>query len=250
MRGWPKGKRKSAKIRRKLSLSVKKYFSNPKILEKARKIWYSPAYRKKLSLSKKKYYSNSKAREKTSRALKRYFSNPRAREKHRKLLSTLAFREKVDRAMTSWWKEHPYIRKEMSIRAKNLFMKNPKKFENFMKYGNNPSVLHLKTKQGFLVRSQGEQDIANFLHDNKIQPQYESKILIFREEGQICVPDFYLPKYKIYLEFYGGHPMAWKKKVLKNKLYRKHKVPCIFITPTELRNLKYYLLGELGKGKK
>jgi len=247
-RGWPKGRKKSRTIKRKLSLSVKKYFSNPEALKKARKLWHSLGYRKKISSSMKKYYSNPKAKEKTSRALKKYFSNPKAREKHRKLSSTLAFRNKVDRAITKWWKSHPSIKKEMSIKAKNLFMKNPKKFEKFMKYGKNPGKPQFKTKQGFLVRSHGEKQIADFLYINKIPSLYESKPIIFKEEGQICVPDFYLPKYKIYLEFYGGHPMAWKKKVLKNRLYKSHKIPCIFITPGELRDLKKYLLGEL-RGK-
>jgi hypothetical protein len=118
-----------------------------------------------------------------------------------------------------------------------------------MKYGKNSSVPHLKTKQGFLVRSKGEQKIANFLYDNKIKSFYEGKTLMFEKEGQICVPDFYLPKSKThkatYIEFYGGYPAAWKKKVMKDKLYKKYKIPCVFITPSELRDLNYYLKGEL-----
>jgi hypothetical protein len=134
----------------------------------------------------------------------------------------------------------------MSIKAKNLFIKHPEKFRKFLKYGNNPASPRFRTKQGFKVRSRGEQEIANFLFKNKINSQYESKTLIFKEEGQICVPDFWLPQYKIYIEFYGGFPKSWKKKVMKNMLYAKHKIPCIFITPGELRDLDRYLLGELG----
>jgi len=67
----------------------------------------------------------------------------------------------------------------------------------------------------------------------------------------LCVPDFYLPKYNThnmtYIEFYGGYPKAWKKKVLKNRLYKAHKIPYIFITPAELRDLQENLVGELGK---
>jgi hypothetical protein len=133
----------------------------------------------------------------------------------------------------------------MSIQAKTLFLKNPEKFKKFIKGGKNSSALHLKTKQGFLVRSHGEQTIANFLYDSKVPSQYESKTLIFKDEGQICIPDFYLPKYKIYIEFYGGFPAAWKKKVLKNRLYKKYSIPCIFITPGKLRNLEYYLREKL-----
>jgi len=199
-----------------------------------------------------------KGKENISKAMKKYCSTPSAKLKRSKIMKK-RYKEnpniinKIDKAVTSWWREHPNIRKERSETLKKLFIKNPSKFSNFMKYGKNPNQLRLRTKKGFLVRSKGEQTIANFLHDNNIQNSYESKTLIFKSEGQICVPDFYLPKYNThnmtYIEFYGGHPKAWKKKVMKNKLYKKHKIPCIFITPAELRDLRYYLLGELGRGK-
>ena len=152
---------------------------------------------------------------------------------------------KIDREMTRWWHSHPNIKKERSIQVKNLMIKNPEKFKKFLKYGNNPSAPIFRTKQKFVVRSRGEQKIANFLYDNNISSSYETKTLIFEKEGQICVPDFYLPKQKVYIEFYGGYPAAWKKKVMKNKLYKKYKIKCIFITPAELRDLDYYLKREL-----
>jgi len=223
-RGWPKGKKHKKGWRENISKGMKKYYSNPESIKKHSRVM-------------KKAYSSPSARLRMSRSIKKmYRENP-------ELI------KKIDRTVTRWWREHPNIRKERSETLKKLFIKNPSKFSNFMKYGKNPNQLRLRTKKGFLVRSKGEQTIANFLHDNNIQNSYESKTLIFKEEGQICVPDFYLPKYKIYIEFYGGHPKAWKKKVMKNKLYKNHKIPCIFITPAELRDLNYYLMGELGKGK-
>jgi len=36
---------------------------------------------------------------------------------------------------------------------------------------------------------------------------------------------------------------------MKNRLYRKYKILCIFITPGELRDLKRSLVGEVGKEK-
>ena len=192
--------------------------------------------KKNISEGMKKYCSSPSAKLKRSRIMKkRYKENP-------ELI------KKIDKAITGWWKEHPNIRKERSETLKSLFIKNPSKFSKFLKYGKNPNQLRFKTKQKFLVRSRGEQKIADFLYINKIPSLYESKPLIFKEEGQICVPDFYLPRYKVYIEFYGGYPAAWKKKVLKNRLYKSHKIPCIFITPGELRDLKKYLLGEL-RGK-
>jgi hypothetical protein len=194
--------------------------------------------KEKISKSKKKFFSNPLARRRWSRLMrKRYKEHPQ-------------LAKQIDRVMTKWWCEHPNIKEKMSIRAKNLFINNPDKFKKFLKYGKNPALPRFKTKQGFLVRSRGEQQIANFLHTNKIQSQYEAKTLIFKKEGQVCVPDFWLPKYKMYIEYYGGYPKAWKKKVMKNRLYKKYKIPCIFITPSELRDLKYYLMGELGGSRK
>ena len=189
---------------------------------------------------------------KISKFTSRYYSDPLVRKKMSELKKK-QYQERpeliteIDRKITAWWKEHPHIRKERSIAVKRFFMKHPDKFKKFMKYGKNSSVPHLKTKQGFIVSSYGEQKIANFLFDSKIKSLYEGKTLIFKKEGQICTPDFWLPKFKVYIEFYGGHPKSWKKKVMKNRLYRKHKIRCIFITPGELRNLGYYFMGELEK---
>jgi hypothetical protein len=201
----------------------------------------------------KKHTSEQKS--KISKAMSRYFSNPSSRlqmsrlkkkqyEKRPELVA------EIDREITKWWKEHPHVKKERSEEVRKLFIKSPEKFRKFIKYGNNPSAPVFKTRQGFLVRSRGEQKIADFLSERKIKSAYEGKTLIFEKEGQVCVPDFYLPKFKVYIEFYGGYPGAWKKKVMKNKLYKKHKIPCIFITPAELRNLEYYLESELGKREK
>ena len=63
-------------------------------------------------------------------------------------------------------------------------------------------------------------------------------------KGNICTPDFYIPSWNIFVEFYGGYPLAWKKKVLKNKLYPAHSIPVLGITPAELKNLDYFLLKQ------
>lgn len=254
---WPKGRKRgkhTKEHKEKISVGVLRYFSIPGAREKFIKTHSNQEFRKKDSLQKKKYYSNPITRQKISKLLKKYYSNPKARERDsriqkRYLMKHPEFAERMDRAMTKWWCEHPNIKKEKSIEFKKLFIKNPARFRKFMSYGNNSKKPHLKTKQGFLVRSKGEQKIANFLHDNKISSAYESKTLNFEKEGQICIPDFWLPKFKIYIEFYGGYPAAWKKKVMKNRLYKKYKIPCIFITPAELRDLDYYLKGKLRRNE-
>jgi hypothetical protein len=53
-RGWQKGKKRDNENRKKISISLKKYFSNPDSLQKSREIWHSPSYRKSISRSMKK----------------------------------------------------------------------------------------------------------------------------------------------------------------------------------------------------
>lgn len=186
----------------------------------------------------RKAYKSRKLRKKISEAMKREWKNP-------------AYAKLIDKKVTEWWENHPNIRKKRSDEIKRFFQNNQDKFESkFLNGKVNSSKLKYKTRQGFKVRSKCEKQIADFLHKNKIQCKYEAEALNL--EGNIFVPDFYLPDYEIYMEYYGGFPGSWKKKVLKNKLYAKYSVDCIFITPAELKDLDNSLLGELrrwfGKG--
>lgn len=195
----------------------------------------SKKYREKLSKINKKKWENPKYRKRLSRIMKKSYKN-------------LKLRKKIDKAVTKWWKEHPNIKKQKSQELKDFFLKHPDDFKSkFMNGKNNPFKPHIQTKLNVKVRSKGEQQIADFLNQNKIKAQYESKTLLL--DGYICVPDFYLPKQKAcketHIEFYGGHPGSYKKKLIKNKLYKKHHIPCIFITPAELSNLNRFLLREL-----
>lgn len=61
------------------------------------------------------------------------------------------------------------------------------------------------TLDGVTVKSYGEMDIANFLFRNGIDYCYEKEYEIdtrTEEHGQYY-PDFYLPQYKIYIEYFG-----------------------------------------------
>ncbi|MEI8064679.1 MAG: hypothetical protein WCH84_11530, partial [Verrucomicrobiota bacterium] len=55
------------------------------------------------------------------------------------------------------------------------------------------------------VKSHAEQKIADFLSRNGIRYEYERPIevgiWIFNEE--LCKPDFYLPDYDVYVEYWG-----------------------------------------------
>jgi len=235
----------SKEHRRKLSLAQIKYYrtkgrnkSRSKAISKALKKYFKsghPSIKSRIRNLKKYYKDHPEARKRISQVKKAQFiKNPKlARE--------------IDKRVTEWWKDNPQARKRHSKRIRQFFINNPEAFREFMKHGKNPLKPHLKTSQGFIVRSKGEKQIANFLEKNKIPSLYESIILPITTppfNGNICTPDFYIPQWNIFIEFYGGYPAAWKKKVLKNKLYKAHKIPVLAITPAELEDMDYFLMKQ------
>jgi len=215
---WPKGKKHTASEKKKIRKSIIKYWSNPSARLRMSRIMLKQ--RKKLSLIKIKQYEDIK------------------------------LRKKIDKTITKWWREHPDARKKKSLEVKQFFISNPKAFAEFVRHGKNPLKRHLRTKSGYFVRSRGEKQIADFLFSLKIPFFYEEYSLFFRHgrfAGNLCTPDFFLPKLNIFIEFYGGYPAAWKKKVLKNKIYAVNKIPVLGITPAELDDLDYYLIKDAEK---
>lgn len=84
--------------------------------------------------------------------------------------------------------------------AKSEFeFKSQKEYDEYLKL-NPPTTVNNET-----VKSYGEMDIANFLMQNGIQYIYEHPYEVdtrTSEYGQYH-PDFYLPDYKIYIEYWG-----------------------------------------------
>lgn len=62
-----------------------------------------------------------------------------------------------------------------------------------------------KTLNNEIVKSYGELEIANYLYKNNIEYVYERsyEFDITNADHQQYKPDFYLPKYKIYVEYFG-----------------------------------------------
>jgi len=228
---WKKGMPPS--IKKKISERAKERYKTREIWNKGRK--WSKETRKNISEGKKRAFrQHPELLKKMSRITKERWKNPK-------------FRRLVDRKCTEFWRNHPNLKKEYSIKFRNYFRTHPKALKELLNYGKKSTAHYLKTKQGFSVKSKGEKAIADFLYKNSISYSYEAKPLMFRE--MICIPDFYLPRYKCFIEFYGGHPKAWKRKVKKNILYKKYKIPYIAITPAELNNLDYFLVKEAEKIK-
>ena len=201
----------------------------------SKKRWRNKAERKRQSKKLKKIWKNPLLRKKMSLKLKLYMKNPAVRKERSRIAKQI-------------WKDKPYLKEKCRKGLLVYIQTNPEFAMRLATLGKKSSTHHLKTKLGYLVMSNGEKKIANFLFDKGIKAEYEKDILFFPESW--CNPDFFLLNFNIFIEFYGGHYKAWKKKVLKNILYKKYKIPVIAITPAELGNLDYYLIKEIDKIRK
>ena len=76
---------------------------------------------------------------------------------------------------------------------------NEKEYEAYLT-SNKPTTL-----TGEIVKSYGELEIANYLFSNNIKYVYEKeyKYDTMTDDYQQYTPDFYLPEYDIYIEYFG-----------------------------------------------
>jgi hypothetical protein len=93
--------------------------------------------------------------------------------------------------------------------------------------------LKYRTLKGELVRSLSEKFVADFFYSNGIKYEYERPLVL---DGEKIKPDFYLPTYNTYVEFWGlledsNYFNAFKWKVEK---YNSHKIRFI---PLRLEDL-------------
>lgn len=102
-----------------------------------------------------------------------------------------------------------------------------------------------RTNDGHYVRSRAEVIISNWLFGECIAHAYEKRVPI--EEDVYC--DFYIPKGKIYIEFWGYEDdekyLARKQK--KRELYKKYKLNLIEIDNSKINNIDDFLPRELLK---
>ena len=103
------------------------------------------------------------------------------------------------------------------------------------------------TQRGEVVRSNSERTIADYFHRNDIRYVYEQDAMNRRNSRRISRPDFYLPDYGIYVEYWGmlgvedsrvrsryERSMKWKTA----KYHRNH-IKFISIYPNNMSNLDW-----------
>lgn len=97
----------------------------------------------------------------------------------------------------------------------------------------------IRTLSGHYVRSRGEALIANYLYNAFITFSYERKMPILQDV--YC--DFYIPKYKIYIEFWGfdNDEKYLRRKQAKQEIYRNNKFNLIEIDNKAIDNLDDFL---------
>ncbi|MDF3029202.1 MAG: hypothetical protein K0S23_3509 [Fluviicola sp.] len=102
-----------------------------------------------------------------------------------------------------------------------------------------------RTADGHYVRSRAEVLIDNFLYTNGIVHAYERRVNI--EELMYC--DFYLPKEKIFIEFWGleENTKYEARKKVKLELYAKYGYKLIEIKNSDIDNLDEILATKLRK---
>jgi len=64
----------------------------------------------------------------------------------------------------------------------------------------------VETESGLLVRSKYERECVKFFEDNNVEFQYEPLILL---SGRQYRPDFFLPKYNLFIELCGYNHMPF-----------------------------------------
>ena len=78
----------------------------------------------------------------------------------------------------------------------------------------------IRAKDGTFVQSDGERKIADFLHRQGIEYRYDERMRII--DGYAIRPDFYLPEFDVYIEYWGMDTIDYKIGMLKKlKLYQQ-----------------------------
>jgi len=80
---------------------------------------------------------------------------------------------------------------------------------------------HYRTHDGHWVRSKIEREIANFFYDHKIRYEFEREYAV-PNTRITYYPDFYLPDYKLFIEYFGKEdPEYVEKRETKKRYYEQ-----------------------------
>lgn len=102
----------------------------------------------------------------------------------------------------------------------------------------------ISTADGTLVQSNGERLIADWLSTHRIVYRYDDRLRIV--EGRQIRPDFYLPEYDLYIEYWGMDTVDYKIGMLiKQQMYQHAGKRLISLFPKDKPNLDTLLSEKL-----
>jgi hypothetical protein len=103
-------------------------------------------------------------------------------------------------------------------------------------------------KDGTWVQSDGERLICEVLAAEIIQYRYDERFRIL--SGHAIRPDFYLPEFDVYVEYWGMDTADYKIGMLKKQqLYQQQGKKLISLVPADKPRLREVLLTKLEKLK-
>jgi hypothetical protein len=110
--------------------------------------------------------------------------------------------------------------------------------------------LETKIEGTYSFKSEGERKIAEVLNRYRIDFRYEWPVLVrdYDQKFRIWYPDFFLPKYGVYLEYFGyeNNPDYDNGRKRKEKIYKEMKMDVISIDSKILENqLENHIINQL-----
>ncbi len=134
-------------------------------------------------------------------------------------------------------------------RLKLHIMRNASNIRNYNSKDRTYNSRKYVCLDGQVVRSKAEREIYNYLILNGVKVRYEA---IYKTPwGSIIRPDFYLPDYKIYIEYFGKEKGEDKKydeiMKFKNELYHSSPIPFIILHSHDDANLYHAIKSKLAR---
>jgi hypothetical protein len=107
---------------------------------------------------------------------------------------------------------------------------------------------NIRAKDGTWVQSDGERLICDALDSERITYRYDERFRIL--DGYAVRPDFYLPEFDIYIEYWGMDTADYKIGMFKKQqLYQQQSKKLISLYPDDKPGMKKILLEKLNQLK-
>lgn len=112
--------------------------------------------------------------------------------------------------------------------------------------------LEEKIERIYNFKSEGERRIAEVLNKYKIDFKYEYPVLVKDNDRKIRIwyPDFFIPEFGVYLEYFGyeNNPDYDNGRKIKEKIYKQMKMEVISIdSKNQGSQLENYVINQIYK---